>query len=727
MRRFALISLFLFLTAHASHAQPRLPNAFSDHAVLQRDVPVPVWGWADAGKEVVVSFKGQEVKAPADAQGRWRVDLKPMAADAAGAVLSVASNGKTVQAKDLLVGEVWLCSGQSNMEWTVALSNDPEKEAAAANWPQIRHIAAPKRVSVTPLDDVAAKWTVCSPQTVPGYTAAGYFFARKLHQELKVPVGLINCSWGGTLIEPWTPAEGFAKVELLRPLYDEIVAKDPASPAYKAAAMNYMQSVEQWVVQSYQTLALGGAVPQPPAYPTLMVPYSNQNHPTTLYNGMVHAFVPYALRGAIWYQGEANHAEGKLYIDKTQALVEGWRQKWAMPNMPYYYVQIAPFQYGQENPEVLAEFWEAQASIEQRVPHSGMVVVSDIGNTKDIHPRNKQDVGSRLAVVALKRTYGRAELIDQGPTYRDFKKEEGRLLVTFDHAGEGLKSRDGKPLDFFEIADEVKGWTPAKAEIAAPDTLALSAPGIEKPTAVRFAWHKLATPNLTNSVGLPGVPFRAGSGSAPASLAQLVPEASSYKLVYELDLTKLGPAIRYTKDERSTVTGPFDRVAYFLELGDIRGTRWVYVSMDAFTQDMGKIGIPTVASGAVFQQPLTNLTVATNTKDVAAGQGMAGHIEFWPHNYAQPNAAKVPGASETVYDIGDTIAPAPVDGYGSMQVHLVAQKQTVFAINQWKAANAADLGIGNNTTPNGQPDWTFSQSGAQYTIKRLQVLVRPKQ
>ncbi len=723
---FLLLALLSIQASSASAESLRLPAIFGDHMVLQRDLPVAVWGWAQAGQAVSVSFKGQTVTTQADDTGKWRVDLEPLDADAEPAQMTVSGGDQTLTVDDVLVGEVWLCSGQSNMEWAVDRADRAEEEVAAADWPLIRHIKAPKRPSMLPMDDIEADWEVCSPQTVGKFTAVGYFFGRKLHQELDVPIGLVNCSWGGTRIEPWVPLEAYAKVPALKAWYEKIAAKQPGSAAYQAVARAYIDGLSDWLERSERQLEEHDLLTEPEAFPDQLKPYTDRQNPTTLYNGMMRPFIPFTIRGSIWYQGESNRTEGKVYLELTRALVLGWREKWERPDLPYYYVQIAPYKYGDENPRILAQFWEVQGEIEKQIEHTGMVVVNDIGNTQDIHPTNKQDVGARLANMALRRDYGRSKIVDSGPRHEAMRVEGDRLMLTFTHVGEGLASRDGEALGWFELAGEAQPWTAADAEIVAPDTLAISAEGIDKPVAVRFAWHKLAEPNLVNSVGLPTAPFRAGEAPKLDFLSLNVPESKGYELIYELDLSKLGHEINYEVDHTASFQGTFDRVAYYVELGDGDGeSRWVYVSMDAFTDELNKIGVPTLASGASFQQPVENMVVHSNARGIPNSIGLTGNIEFWPNNYGQANHANVPGASGSVYDTGDAISTGTPDGYGSMQVHVSEPGVTLFAVNHWKM-NPFDLGIGTNTQ-DGAPDWTFTKLSDRYPVKRMKVFVRPDQ
>jgi len=720
-RTAACLALCLVAAVSAARADVSLPHVFGSHMVLQRDTKIPVWGWAAPGEPVKVSLgSGPAVPALANAAGEWRVTLPPM--PAGGPHKLTVAGRTTVVLEDVLVGEVWLCSGQSNMEWTLGGADRAQEEIAAAEWPQIRHLGIPKVTSAVPEKDVNAEWRVCSPATAAGFTAVGYFFGRELHRTLKVPVGLINSSWGGTRIEPWTPPAGFGAADTLADIRTRVALADPRTDAHRARLRDYLATNAAWTARAQAALASGAVLEPLPPYPPELAPLRGHQDPCALYNAMIHPLVPYAIRGAIWYQGESNHGEGKLYTDKTRALVEGWRGAWNQGPLPFYYVQIAPFQYGEEDPFILPEFWEAQAAA-QAIPDTGMAVIHDVGNIRDIHPRNKQEVGRRLALLALAKTYGAKDTVFSGPVFQSMSPEGAKLRVTFDHAHGGLVTRDGKAPSHFEIIGEGTDFVPAEAAIDG-SSVVLSSPACTNPVAVRFGWHKTAEPNLANGAGLPAAPFRAGEAPTLDWLAIKVAESKDYRLVYSLDLAKLGRTIAYDEDHAAEIGGAFDRVAYFLELQKAGGTpQYVYASMDAFTADPRKVGVPTAASGARVQAPVTNLTVLSNVPGLKTGEALAGgNLEFWPHNYGAPNGASVPGASGDVYDWGD--APVdPVDGYGSMQVHNGAAKQTVFAINNWKAAAGADIGIGNSTGKT--LDWTFTGNAQTYTVKRLRVLVRP--
>jgi len=725
--RFFLLAA-LSLAVPSLRAELRLPAFFGDHMVFQRDAPIPVWGWADPGAEVAVQLgpdAAAEVKSIADGTGRWEAKLPATPATATGLEFTAKSGEKTIILKDILVGEVWLCSGQSNMEWSVNASLNPAEEIAAANFPAIRQMKIDHLTAATPQADVKSAWQVCSPETAGGFTAAGYFMARELHRELGVPIGLLNSSWGGTRIEPWTPVEGFAKIPALASIHALITNTLPTSEPYQINLKAHLDAVGEWQRAATDALAQKTSAPVTPVFPPALLPLTAHTAPTTLYNAMISPLVGYGMRGAIWYQGESNHAEGMLYHEKKKALITGWRDKWGIGEFPFYYVQIAPYHYGEEDPTILARFWEAQtASLE--IPKTGMVVINDIGDSKDIHPKNKQEVGRRLALLAMKNDYGEPETVASGPVLRELVVEPGRLLVKFDEVAGGLKPRDGKPLTHFEVIGETAEFVPATATIEGADTVVLTADAIKEPVAMRYAWHKLAEPNLANGAGLPSSAFRAGTVPDYDFFALKVPEAAEYALVYDLDLKTLGAEIQYTLDRSAEVAGAFDRVGYFMELIPSGGGRqWVWTSMDAFTTEVKKLGVPTVKSGIMHQTALKNLKVLSNLDGVSTGEGLDGQIEFWPHNYGPINAAKVPGASDDIWDFGD--APmSPPEGYGSMQIHQIAAKETVFAVNQWRGGPSADLGIGNSSKDPKTRDWTFSGNAGGFESARLRVFVRVK-
>lgn len=451
-------------------ADVKLPKVIASQMVLQQKMPLPIWGTADPGEDVTVSIGSNTAATKAGPDGKWLVKLAEMSA---GGPHELVIKGKNeIKLTDILIGEVWIASGQSNMEWSVSNSNNPQQEIAEAKYPQIRLFHVRKVPAVTPADEVVLdrEWSACSPETIPGFSAVAYFFGREIHKELNVPVGLINTSWGGTAIEPWTPIAGFESVESLKPVAAQAKAQQ-ANPAGIQA---------------------------------------NAGVPTHLYNGMIHALVPFAIRGALWYQGESNRGQGVAYEQRMHALINGWRSVWGEGDFPFLFVQIAPYKYVKppmtDPQNLLPQLWEAQTKT-LALKNTGMAVTTDITNLDDIHPRNKQDVGKRLALWALAKTYGKAGLVYSGPLYKSMKIEGHQIRIEFEHVGSGLKSRDGKPLSWFTIAAKDGDFVEATATIDG-NTVIVSSDKIAEPAAVRFGWNELAEPNLINAEGLPAGPFR---------------------------------------------------------------------------------------------------------------------------------------------------------------------------------------------------------------------------
>ena len=727
----ALVIAAVLTLGQVSIAEIRLPKVFNSHMVMQQEKPLVVWGWANPSETVKVQLGSQSAETRANGNGEWKVTLPAM--KAGGPYSLMVSGSSNVQFEDVMIGEVWLCSGQSNMEMGIGMCNNSKEEIAAADYPGIRLLMIPNKWTPEPQSDTTESknegtWKLCSPTTVAeggwgGFSAAAYYFGRELHKRLGVSIGLIDATWGGTRIESWTPPEGFGEVPALAHEYELVQLADARTELHRKRMEQTLNESEQWLASARQALEQKTNAPKMPTYPTELLPPHDLQNPTALYNGMIHPVCPYAIRGAIWYQGESNLGDGKFYLERMKALIAGWRKIWNEGDFPFYFVQIAPYNYG-GNGERMGEFWEAQAEA-QTIPNVGMAVINDIGDLKDIHPKNKQEVGRRLALLALAKTYGKTKLVCTGPTFKSMAAEGNRLRIDFENAAGGLTNRDQKPLSWFEIIDaDEGGFVKAEAQIEG-SSVVLSSPEVKHPVAMRFAWNMLAEPNLMNSAGLPAGAFRAGTVPNRDPLDLNVPEARQYRPVYDLDLGKLGSAINYDVDNHTKLQQPFDRIAYFVELQREDGsTQFVYTSMDAFTDSLGKIGIPTVESGAHFQQNVAHMNVYSNVREITTGTNLSGgNIEFWPNNYGQGNSANVPNASSEVYDFGDQPTD-PVNGYGSMQVHNHAAKQTLFAVNHWGAGSGADIGIGNQGK--GNPDWTFAANAGSYKAKRLRILVRLK-
>ena len=508
-----LLTVLAGLTAFSAQADVKLPLIFGDHMILQRDQKVPVWGWADDGEKVTVEFAGEKVETTA-AGGKWSVKLPALKANSTGAKLTVTGKNK-VEFQDVLVGEVWFCSGQSNMEWDVRSSKNAAQEIAGANNPRIRHFKVPHVTSIEPQEEVKTQggWTLTTAQSVGGFTAVGYFFAREIQKDLDVPIGLIGDNWGGTRIEPWIPPVGFKQVPALKADFADKLAELPLrSPSMVPDLQPAVNDKGEPVLDKAGKPVLRpvmGKDNKPKLKPALdkdgkPVMNANNGSAMAIYNAMVHPVVPYAIRGALWYQGESNNGEGMLYFEKMKALIGGWRTIWQQGEFPFLFVQLAPYRYGK--PENLPGIWEAQTA-SLAIPNTGMAVTTDISTVGNIHPPDKQEVGHRLALWALAKTYNKDIASYASPLYDAVKVEGGKARVSFKNAVGGLKSRDGKPLTWFTIAGEDKKFVAANAEVSG-DSVVVSAEGVSSPVAVRFGWHELAEPNLANAAGLPASPFR---------------------------------------------------------------------------------------------------------------------------------------------------------------------------------------------------------------------------
>ena len=665
-----------FHRLHAAEPQPafRTAGIFTDHMVLQRAQPLPIWGWAAPGRAVTVELGPHSARTRANAEGRWRLTLPSLESGKGPLTMTVKAGDETIRLTDILVGEVWLCSGQSNMEMTVYQSADGKAEIKAANHPNIRlfNIPRPTAMASDPQDDVVGQWQACSPETIGDFSAVGYYFGREIHQSIDVPIGLISASWAGTIIETWTrheeisrlpgmteriaaaqdshrdptvvPQDMTAEEERAAKIYqadfkakadykfafkasverakkssqafgearaNDKLARNMTSPDLDLSSWKTMEIPNRWgeaglpdfrgmvwfrktidvpaswagkklvlhldrilegdvtwfndkqvgatkiadyhkprvysipakhvkagantitvrVVDTFRSRGLSGKAeamalcvagseetdrislagpwrykPEVQLLAHLPWPDDQVNHPTLLYNTMIHPLVPFAIRGITWYQGEQNNGDGMLYFDKMQALIQSWRNVFLRPDAPFYYVQIAPYTYGGDMEYALPELWEAQTAALD-IPHTGMAVISDIVISNWLHPANKQDVGKRLALWALAKDYGQEDLVHSGPLYKSMAIEGSKIRLSFDHTGSGLASRDAKPLDWFEIAGKDGKFVKAQAVIDG-NTIVVSSDAIAKPTAARFAWHQEAQPNLMNEEGLPAAPFR---------------------------------------------------------------------------------------------------------------------------------------------------------------------------------------------------------------------------
>ena len=503
--RSLLLAAYVVSTASAAVADVKLPGVFGDHMVVQRDRELPVWGWADPGEKVTVSMAGQTLSAVTDQGGRWSVRLAVIGTG--GPHRLIVRGNNTIELGDVLVGEVWLCSGQSNMAMSVGGVVNAEEEIARGDYPKLRMLNVQRQAAADPQDDCQGQWKPASPATVGGFSATAYFFGRKLHRELDVPVGLINASWGGTAVEAWTSIDvqtGLARFKpVLEPWKKMAAEYDP-----QLAREKYEKAMTSWKQKAEKAKADGRKAPRRPAPPT--DPRLNQNHPASLFNGMIAPLVPYGIRGAIWYQGErnSNGERSVLYGLQLATLITDWRARFGQGDFPFLFVQLPNFTTPQESPSETGGWVMVREGMFKTLAlgGTGMAVTLDIGEEKDIHPKNKQDVGKRLALWALGTTYGR-KIVFSGPLYRSMRKQGGRIVLDFDHVGDGLVATGDGPLVGFAVAGADRKFVWADAEIDGATVVVLS-PQVNQPMAVRYAWAANPKANLANRAGLPAGPFR---------------------------------------------------------------------------------------------------------------------------------------------------------------------------------------------------------------------------
>lgn len=486
------------------HAALQLPRVFGDHMVLQRDKPIPLWGWADPGATVTVAFNGTTQTATTAPTGRWELKLPAMKASSTPLIMTLHSNDQSLTLSDVLLGDVWICAGQSNMDFPLAGANGGhEALTAAGQLTQIRllHVTAP--ASGLPADDIPNAWTPCTSSTVANFSAVAFFFGKAVSEKIGVPVGLIQSAWGGTPIQPWTPEEGFALDDKLR---GDLPALNQAEKELHATLAARLPEMENWVDKAKRAVANNTDLPALPSLPPdPLVPFpTNPNQDTVIFNSRIHPLIPYAIRGVIWYQGESNHGD-TLYANRLRALISSWRQLWGEGDFPFYFVQLAPLGTVYAKGE-LVDLWQAQSSCLD-LPNTGMAVTNDIGDLTTIHPKDKRDVGERLARIAFTKEYGLPDIVYSGPVYHSMQIDGAKIRLTFDH-GDGLASRDGQPLSWFELAGADGKFVAADAVIEGQQVVVSSAQ-VPAPKAVRFAWANNAVPNLVNHAGLPTPAFQA--------------------------------------------------------------------------------------------------------------------------------------------------------------------------------------------------------------------------
>lgn len=503
IRCLAIVSLFA--AAETVRADVSLPKIFGSNMVLQRQMEIPVWGWGEPGEKVSVKIGEHSATATTGADGRWDVRLP---AHEAGGPHTVTISGKnSITLENVLIGEVWICSGQSNMQWSVDQADDADLEKLTAKFPEIRLITVPQVGTQEPQNDFGGDgWQECSPVTVGQFSAVGYYFGRQLHQTLDIPIGLIDNSWGGSACEAWVRRDVLEADDR----YDELLARwAETEKTYDHGKLvaAYEATRAVWQQKAKEARAAGKPVPNAPRPPRN--PLTGQHRPANLYNGVLKPVIGYGIRGTIWYQGESNSGRAYQYRHLFPLMIQHWRDEWKQGDFPFYFVQLADFRDESAEPQESswAELREAQTMTLAKLPNTGQAVITDLGEAHDIHPKDKQNVGKRLARWALARDYG-IDLVHRSPEFKSAEVKGNKVIVTLDHVGGGLDTLDVRQPVGLSVAGEDRVFKWAQGRIVGKDQIEVWSADVSAPVAVRYAWADNPVCNLQNREGLPVTPFR---------------------------------------------------------------------------------------------------------------------------------------------------------------------------------------------------------------------------
>jgi sialate O-acetylesterase len=505
------VSIVLASSSYAALADVRLPDVIASSMVLQQKHLVPIWGWAEPGEAVTVAFAGQRKTVVAGADGQWRVDLAKMNASDEPRSMTIAGKN-TIELKDVLVGEVWLVSGQSNMQWRLPESTDGAAATAAANHPTMRLFNVSREVAFKKKQGKLAEWLACTPESVKEFSAAGYYFGVELQKALKVPVGIINSSYGGSQAEAWTPVAYLNASLDLKPTVDRTKIWEAERETVRT---NYAAAIAKWREDSDKARAAGARPSPSPGVPDALRDYRIAS---SIYDGMIEPLMPFAIKGAIWYQGESNEARAEQYNLLLPTMIRAWRERWGQGNLPFGIIQLPNYRAVKPEPEESAWSFirEAQRKTALTTINAGLIVTIDIGEASDIHPKNKLDVGKRMAVWALKNSYGN-KLVDS-PVLNKSEMKGNKIVLTFAEVGGGLRIKNGDRLDEFAIASADKKFVWAEAKIVGKNKIEVWSQSVSSPVAVRYAFNSNPkNPNLTNDSGLPASPFRTDNWPDPTA------------------------------------------------------------------------------------------------------------------------------------------------------------------------------------------------------------------
>lgn len=506
-----LIALICAVAASTAFADVKLPDVISSSMVLQQKQAVPIWGTADPGESVTVTFAGKSKTVVAGADGKWRVDMGKFDASAEPRSMTIAGKN-TIELTDILVGEVWLVSGQSNMQWRVVESTGGEAAISAANRPTIRLFNVSREVGFKKKQGPLATWLPTTPENVKDFSGAGYFFALELQRDLKVPIGVINSSYGGSQAEAWTPVSYLNASPDLKATVErtEIWAAER-----EKVRVDYANAIKKWREDSDKARASGARPSPSPGVPDALRDYRIAS---SIYDGMIEPLIPFRIRGAVWYQGESNEARAEQYGILLPTMIRSWREGWGLLTLPFGIIQLP--NYRRQNAEPEDNAWSHLREYQRRTAmadkHNGLIVTIDIGEASDIHPKNKLDVGKRMSIWALRNVYGRK--LTEAPVLASSKVVNGKIVLTFKDVGTGLKLRSGDKLNEFVIAGADHKWHWAEARIVGKDKVEVWSASVAAPQAVRYAFNvNPKDPNLTNDSGLPASPFRTDNWPDPTA------------------------------------------------------------------------------------------------------------------------------------------------------------------------------------------------------------------
>jgi sialate O-acetylesterase len=507
MRRSLPLALFsgLFLP-NLLQAELHLPAIISDHMVLQQNQANPIWGWDTPGTHVSVSFAGQTKSSTAGTDGRWEIKIDPGPANATPQTLSIQAGSTRRELTDILVGEVWMCSGQSNMQWTVQGDWNGEPEIAAAHYPQMRLIRVPNKGTQELQKDFTGAWKEATPESAKGFSAVGFFFGRYVHKAVGVPVGLIDNSWGGSAAEAWVRRETLDK----EPQFATLSQRNTETEAYQQtpkAQENFQAATEKHKLAVEKARAEGKPLPRAPQSPAAWL--GGNARVGNIFAGVVHPTLRYGIKGVIWYQGESNSGRAWEYAQLFPFLIQQWRKEWQQGDFPFYWVQLADYLAEDKEPgeSGWAELRESQTKT-LSLPNTGQAVIIDLGEARDIHPRNKHDVAARLARWALVKDYG-FSMAYRSPEFKSLQIDGSKAVVTIDCFGSSLRAFDVEEVRGFAVCGEDRKWVWAQAKIVGKDKIEVSADAVPKPIAVRYGWSNNPVCNVTNiDGGLPLTPFR---------------------------------------------------------------------------------------------------------------------------------------------------------------------------------------------------------------------------